>query len=119
VGNATQAEYDPFQSPDRARRDEFGDLLAEGLYALIGEGNPGVPLDDQLVAATPTFWSRFIDARRKVLAETKAMLENFLDRNQANHRAFSAPLRLGPLKVNSRPSPRKFANASSTPGGRT
>jgi hypothetical protein len=34
VGHATQAEYDPFASLDRARCEEFGDLMAEGLYAL-------------------------------------------------------------------------------------
>ena len=34
VGQATQLEYNPYASPDRARREEFGDLLAEGLFAL-------------------------------------------------------------------------------------
>ena len=42
VGQATQIEYNPYASPDRARQEEFGDLLAEGLYALIGEVNPMV-----------------------------------------------------------------------------
>jgi hypothetical protein len=32
VGLAMQLEYDPFASPDRARQEEFGDLLAEGLF---------------------------------------------------------------------------------------
>ena len=40
VGRARQLEYDPFANPDRARREEFGDLLAEGLYALFGEASP-------------------------------------------------------------------------------
>ena len=40
MGHAVQAEYDPFANPERARREEFGDLLAEGLYALIGEKDP-------------------------------------------------------------------------------
>ena len=35
VGYATQAPYDPFADPVRAQQEEFGDLLAEGLYALF------------------------------------------------------------------------------------
>ena len=62
-----QLEYDPFASPDRARREEFGDLLAEGLYALIGEVDPSVPFDEQLRAADEAYWSRFIDARHNVI----------------------------------------------------
>ena len=45
VGHAKQAEYDPFANPDRARREEFGDLLAEGLYALMGGEDPSVPFE--------------------------------------------------------------------------
>jgi hypothetical protein len=90
VGSATQAEYDPFQSPDRARREEFGDLLAEGLYALIGEGSPGMPLDEQLEAATTTYWSHFIEARSKVLGDTMAVINTFVDKDPADHRASAA-----------------------------
>ena len=90
VGNATQTRYDPFQNPDRARGEEFGDLLAEGLYALIGRGNPVVSLDKQLEAATAAYWSSFIEARRKVLADTMAVLGTFLNKDPADHRALSA-----------------------------
>jgi hypothetical protein len=76
VGNATQAEYDPFESPDRARREEFGDLLAEGLYALIGQDST-VPFGEQLQGATSAYWSRFIDARGEVLSEAKTTLARF------------------------------------------
>ena len=41
AGYARQAEYDPFDSPERARREEFGDFLAEGLYALIDTADTG------------------------------------------------------------------------------
>jgi hypothetical protein len=78
VGNATQAEYDPFASPDRARWEEFGDLLAEGLYALIGQ-DPNVSFDEQLHGATSAYWSRFIDARSEVISEAKTTLARFGD----------------------------------------
>jgi hypothetical protein len=90
VGNARQAEYDPFASPDRARREEFGDLLAEGLYALFGEENPSVPFGEQLDGATMAYWSRFIDARREVLAETMSQLHGFLERDADNGHVSSA-----------------------------
>jgi hypothetical protein len=90
VGNARQAEYDPFASPDRARREEFGDLLGEGLYALIGTEAPGTPFDDQLRAATAAYWSRFIKARREVLNETITLLHRFVDNDLANGRVSSA-----------------------------
>ena len=90
VGLARQLPYDPFDSPDRARREEFGDLLAEGLYALIGEEDPSVPIDDQLRGATAAYWSRFIDARREVLTETMTLLWDFLNKDPDNGRVFSA-----------------------------
>jgi hypothetical protein len=90
VGNARQAEYDPFASVDRARREEFGDLLGEGLYALIGEAESTLSFDDHLRAATATYWSRFIEARRQVLTETMTLLVGFLDRNGHSLRVSSA-----------------------------
>ena len=39
VGQASQLKYNPYARPDRARREEFGDLLAEGLFALMA-GRP-------------------------------------------------------------------------------
>ena len=35
VGDAQQAEYDPYAEPTRASHEEFGDLMAEGLYSVI------------------------------------------------------------------------------------
>jgi hypothetical protein len=90
VGQAKQAEYDPYATPDRARREEFGDLLAEGLYALMGEEDPSAPFEEQLRAATPAYWSRFIEARHEVLTETMTLLCNRLDRDPDNGRPFSA-----------------------------
>jgi hypothetical protein len=79
VGRAKQNEYDPFAKPNRASEEEFGDLLAEGLYALIGERDPGMPFGEQLRSATKAYWSAFIEARHQVLTETKALLLRSLD----------------------------------------
>ena len=91
VGQARQIEFDPFASPDRARREEFGDLLAEGLYAVIDEADPGVTLDDQLRKATTTaYWTRFIKARRELMTETVAQLLGYLENHGCDSRRSSA-----------------------------
>jgi hypothetical protein len=90
VGHARQLPYDPFATSDRARREEFGDLLAEGLYALIGEQDPNVPFDDQFCGATGTYWSRFIEARRHAITEASTVLEGFVDRDADKCRVSSA-----------------------------
>jgi hypothetical protein len=79
VGCAKQPEYKPYAKPERAQREEFGDLLAEGLYALMAEEHEGLPFGKQLGAATAEYWSRFIEARREVLTETMTLLGRRLD----------------------------------------
>jgi hypothetical protein len=90
VGLATQLEYDPFASPDRARREEFGDLLAEGLFALMGQVDPSVRFGDQLRAADKAYWSRFIEARHNVITEAMSMLRVAVERNGDHGRLSSA-----------------------------
>ncbi len=57
---ATQLRYDPFDDPQRAARQEFGDVLAEGLYALLHR-------DRDTAHATQDYWTNFLDARRGFL----------------------------------------------------
>jgi hypothetical protein len=90
VGRAIQAEYDPYASPDRARHEEFGDLLAEGLFALLGQADPSVRFRDQVRAATAAYWSRFIDARHDVITETVRLLGDALERKGDNGRGSAA-----------------------------
>ena len=54
----TQLAYNPFADPQRAAWQEFGDVLAEGLYALLdfGAGTEH---------AQSEYWSYFLDARRR------------------------------------------------------
>lgn len=60
VGTARQQAYKPFADPNRAVVEEFGDLIAEGLYALFNDGK-------SLDAATKAYWDDFINARRKLI----------------------------------------------------
>ncbi|ADB29765.1 hypothetical protein Kfla_0644 [Kribbella flavida DSM 17836] len=70
VGEVRQDEYDPYFDPQRAAREELGDLLAEGLYALFN-GTPGWDLSEQLRAATSSrHWRLFIEDRRQMISET-------------------------------------------------
>jgi hypothetical protein len=90
VGEAKQAKYDPFANPDRARCEEFGDLLAEGLYALFGRQGPGLPFDERLGAATSAYWWFFIEARLKLINRTLRLLNRLLDQDPNNSQASSA-----------------------------
>jgi hypothetical protein len=56
----TQLRYNPFADPKRAAWQEFGDILAEGLYALLDHG-----MDWRY--ATDGYWLHFLDARRRFL----------------------------------------------------
>lgn len=96
VGQATQTEYDPFATSERAGWEEFGDLLAEGLFALFGDVSPELSLGDHLNGATDRYWSRFIEARQGVLTHTRGVLERFADRDPGNLRVHSA---IGSLKT--------------------
>jgi hypothetical protein len=55
-----QLPYDPFADPQRAAGQEFGDVIAEGLYALLHLG-----LDAE--AADEEYWKRFLGQRNEVL----------------------------------------------------
>jgi hypothetical protein len=57
---ATQLGYYPFADPQRAAWQEFGDVLAEGLYALLHLGL-------EIQHATREYWAYFLEARRTFL----------------------------------------------------
>ncbi len=59
---ATQLRYDPFADPLRAASQEFGDVIAEGLYALLEEGLGAGH-------ATADRWHDFLADRRRILDE--------------------------------------------------
>jgi hypothetical protein len=57
---ATQLRYDPFANPQRAAGQEFGDVIAEGLYALLEEGLGAEH-------ATAERWRQFLADRKRIL----------------------------------------------------
>lgn len=70
VGEVRQDEYEPYADPERAAREELGDVLAEGLYALFN-GTPGWDLADQLrAAAGRRHWRFFLEDRQSMISET-------------------------------------------------
>jgi hypothetical protein len=67
-GKVSQREYDPFLTPERARSEEFGDVLAEGLFALSDKEQRLVP------AADEKYWRAFLDDRIAMIDEILARL---------------------------------------------
>jgi hypothetical protein len=57
---AEQLPYDPFADPQRAASQEFGDVIAEGLYALLHDHRGAEAADEE-------YWERFLDSRNRVL----------------------------------------------------
>jgi glycosyltransferase involved in cell wall biosynthesis len=57
-----QASYDPYAGPERARDEEFGDVLGEGLYHLLHEREP------LATAAEADYW-RSVHAKRTKLIQ--------------------------------------------------
>lgn len=66
-GTARQLNYDPFGRPGRAREEEFGDVVAEGLVAHLERGGSGVPL-------SPRYWAGFLRRRAAFLDRTAQRL---------------------------------------------
>lgn len=64
-----QLPYDPFADPQRAASQEFGDVFAEGLYALL-HTRAGVE------AAGAEYWKRFLESRSWVLDDVTRRLAN-------------------------------------------
>ena len=72
AGEARQAGHDPFADPSRAAREEFGDVLAEGVFNLFHHG-----LD--VPGATLGYWSEFLEVRHDVIEETLGLLDALED----------------------------------------
>lgn len=65
----TQLTYYPFANEKRAAWQEFGDVLAEGLYSLL---HLGLSVQE----ATPVYWASFLKARRYFLEAILARSQN-------------------------------------------
>jgi hypothetical protein len=63
TGTAVQKPYDPYRNPARARGEELGDTLAEGVYGLLDNGLG-------LADADRDYWREFLPERRRIISTT-------------------------------------------------
>lgn len=74
VGESWQRKYDPYDDPGRAAREEFGDLIAEGLYARL-DRNQGIwDVDAE-------YWREFIKSRMEFHRRVTEALGRIEDRH--------------------------------------
>jgi hypothetical protein len=68
TGTAVQKDYDPYRDPRRARGEELGDTLAEGVFGLF-DNHLG------LAQATRAYWRDFLTDRRRIIRETIKLVQ--------------------------------------------
>jgi hypothetical protein len=68
AGEVTQEAYDPFCTPERARGEELGDVLAEGLYWLLDQGRSVADADRE-------HWEAFLAKRKLFIERVITMVE--------------------------------------------
>lgn len=72
TGRVIQKPYNPFARDERARTEEFGDCLAEGLFWLLDEGRS---LED----ADATYWDGWLRRRVGFIEDVMAMVGQMKD----------------------------------------
>jgi len=75
VGDVRQLEFNPFEDPVRAHHEEFGDLIAEGLYDSfsMGDGTDGETL---------SYWNRVYNQRIDFICGIRRGLEQRQDTHE-------------------------------------
>lgn len=68
TGKSIQFPFDPYRDPRRARAEELGDSLAEGIFWLLDEGR-------RLTEANTIYWNDFLERRRGFLDGVQAKLQ--------------------------------------------
>lgn len=86
TGAVKQRPYDPFDRPMRARDQEFGDTLAEGVYWLLDEG------ETWEAATGEEYWEKALSRRTKFIKEVLRRVEFRLPGNQAVENSLRAAL---------------------------
>jgi hypothetical protein len=66
VGQVAQYPYDPYRV-ERARAEELGDVLAEGIYWLLDQ-------DRSIMDADRDHWAKFLDKRRQFIVGVMTMI---------------------------------------------
>jgi hypothetical protein len=83
TGHVYQHPYDPFQSPARARSEELGDVLAEGLFCLL-DGDLAV------TDADAVYWAVFLARRRRFIVEVQEMVAAAIEPGEEKVRMIAA-----------------------------
>lgn len=93
TGHALQYPYDPFR-PDRARAEEFGEVLAEGIYWLLDQNLSIADADD-------AHWTSDLRVRKQFIERVQAMVaaDKALDAAEKARRTESLQGSLGRLKL--------------------
>jgi hypothetical protein len=68
VGQVLQYPYDPYRV-ERARAEEFGDVLAEGIFWLLDQGKPSSDGDLE-------HWRDFLAHRKQFIQQVRSMVES-------------------------------------------
>jgi hypothetical protein len=68
TGKVNQRPYDPFRNPERARTEELGDVLAEGVFWLLDQGR-------SLLDADLRHWKDFLVRRRTFINHVLSLVE--------------------------------------------
>jgi hypothetical protein len=67
TGTVIQSPYDPFRNISRARAEELGDVLAEGIYWLLDQGQ-------SIFEANEEHWASFLANRRQFIERVLGMV---------------------------------------------
>lgn len=74
IGKVVQKDFNPFADPNRARREEFGDIIAEGLFWLLDEERP-------LEEADAEHWDGYLKGRRRLIDRLLESIDSMWDRD--------------------------------------
>jgi hypothetical protein len=68
TGQVVQDRYDPFLDPERAKSEEFGDVLAEGLFWLLDQQR-------SITEANQRHWINYLSARKSFIEGVISMVK--------------------------------------------
>ena len=68
VGRVVQKPYDPYRTTERARNEEFGDVLAEGSFWLLDQG-------ERVSDGGLAHWTEFLESRSRFIEQVLNTVE--------------------------------------------
>ncbi len=86
IGKVFQRPYDPFRTPDRARAEELGDVLAEGIFWLGDQGR-------SMADADLGHWKDFLPRRKMFIERVLRMVGQAADVDPAARARMEAALK--------------------------